>query len=139
MSVYLPSGMDEFAPLCPAAMEWRAKWSAVVAEKVALEATRAEADKWQTIATAAQTARDDLKAEVTALRASHRAALREIAALEKAWETGIKAVEYRVLADLRAKVEGLRDEAKADPVGSAVWRTTAYESVLALIEEAQND
>jgi hypothetical protein len=42
MTVYLPSGMDEFAPLCPAAMEWRAKWSAVVAEKVALEATLAE-------------------------------------------------------------------------------------------------
>jgi hypothetical protein len=39
---YEPSGLDEFATLCPAAMEWRAKWSAVVAEKVALEATLAE-------------------------------------------------------------------------------------------------
>ena len=39
---HAPSGLDEFAPLCPAAAEWRAKWSATVAEKVALEATLAE-------------------------------------------------------------------------------------------------
>lgn len=39
---YAQSGLDEFAPLCPAAAEWRAKWSTTVAEKVALEATLAE-------------------------------------------------------------------------------------------------
>lgn len=48
----------------------------------------------------------------------------------------MKYAEAETLADLRAKVEELRDEAKADPVGSAVWRTTAYGAVLSLIEEA---
>jgi hypothetical protein len=39
---YEPSGLDEFATLCPAARDYRDKWSRAVAEKGALEAQLAE-------------------------------------------------------------------------------------------------
>jgi hypothetical protein len=82
--------------------------------------------------------RDAARAEVAALR--EQKPIGTVEFIETGMVPRARAETRReVLADLRAKVEGMRDEAKADPVGSAVWRTTAYESVLALIEEAQND
>ena len=131
-----------------------------IANEVA--ALSAGASDWKRYAKVVEEQRDAARAEVERLRDAYEArdiALSEVAALreqyvveefidtdgypsmrvvkgehvgQNEWAANIR---REVLADLRAKVEGMRDEAKADPVGSAVWRTTAYESVLALIDE----
>ena len=95
-----------------------------------VEQARVEIAQWQTIANAIQTERDELIAEVAALQVFAQDG-------NEAFASGRR----EVLADLRAKVEALRDEADEmrgeddDPLYEA--QVLAHDAVLALIEEAQ--